>query len=305
MKSKCANSGDSGESSQVLSRAGLMKVFMSIDRNLVREAERNNKVPTNLSELDQVVTEILRSDLSESDVSLIASGNKMLVLPGEVTPDVLVKTTDIVSATAKAVEAVTVLPEKSKVEIALKILGEGPVAKIFVYSFIPSDSEILAKYPRVAEKRKMQLETLQSIADAISFPVEYVKKHIRNGIVEHYGTNPEQILHDIANRKDSELTGLGKINLDAIINGINAVTGVVNAFKGGNQPSASDYPTPASSQTSPSSQQPQVVVIPPQQNVTNDPAYDKDKEDNTLLYVGLGVLGLGVVGVGAYVLAKN
>jgi hypothetical protein len=294
-----AGTMQTSSSTSKLTSQDMMKLFMSIDRSLIREAQIVGKSPTNISELDQVITELMRTDISETDIASIAVGNNFITSPGAVTMDVAMKTKKVLQANAAAVVNVMNLPEKSKVESILKNL-RGPVAKIFVYAFIPANSPILKKYPEVSRKRTIQLQTINAIAEGISFPVAYVFKHIRNAIVDHYKTNPEQILHDIANGKDNELqnilpaegiTGLGETDWGGIIS---AVGGLANTLiQKRNAPTSTDYNPPA----------PQVVMIPSNQNVTNDPAYNG--KDNTLLYVALGVGGLVVVGGGVALAMKK
>jgi hypothetical protein len=285
----CSSNAGNNNNAATLSKAEALKLFLSIDRELIREAQKNKKSSVEVSELDEVVTQVLRSDINDNEVSDFSTGNKVLILPGDVTAKASALANELVKKNASVAANVVGAPVKAKVEEAMKAL-RGENSKSFVYAFIPSNSPTLKENPEVKRKRDIQVKAIKDVSDEIGFPQEYVMKHIRNAMVEHFKTNPEQVLHDVSSNKISGLGATGSgISAQDISSLLSSGAALVNAFKPSSTPAAPDWASPNYN-----------AGIPANTNVTNDPSYDKTG-DSLMEFIKspLGIVVGVVVGGGA------
>jgi hypothetical protein len=278
-----------------LTKGELLTLYMGIDRQLIRESKPAGAVPA-----DEVMTAFMRLDFSDSSIEEIATLNvneleslgnvfKRIVAASKAKvalPVLVVKpVAKAVINAAKLVKNTSITPPRANVALALNSI-HGPVAKSFLYAFIPANAPELQANPKVKEKRAIQAEAVNKIADELSLDREYVLKHIRNAIVTHYKKNPEAILHDFSTGKEKEFVfnDLGSVDWTGLITAgaglVTAVAGAATVFKKQSVPTTYDWEK----------------SLPSSRNVTNDPGYLPDpwyKKPLGIVGIGVGVLAIG------------
>jgi hypothetical protein len=303
-----------------LTKGELLKVYLAIDRELIRESYKTGNTYGGLSgpdlqRADEMLTDFMKLDYTDETINQIANtdidnleglGNifKKIGNAAKKVVNVVVQTVKpvakavigVVKAAVNVVKVAVTAPVRAVVSIGLETL-KGPVAKAFTYVFIPDDAPELEKNPKVKEKRAKHLKAVDGLVEKLGMDRQYVLKHIRNAIVTHYKKNPEDVLHDFANKTETELVlteaqaeGLGELVsiVTGIVSAISALAGSVavikNAFDKKNIPSTQDW------------QQ----ILPPARNITNDPAFTGAqpwyKKPAGIAGIGLGLLALGVGG---------
>lgn len=328
------------EDERPITKAEMFKYYLAIDQEIIREAQKKGKAfmglqgDYQLGQLDTIIAELIKADVSDSDIDEMAEGfdglsgnilkkigsgiKKAANAVGKAAKKVANAVTTVVKKAAQAVKYVVTLPLRAAYLLALKTM-KGRVAKAFVYAFIPDNDPLLKTNPEVKRKSEKQKEAIQKIRKGLSFQTDFLMKHIRNAIKKHYGKNPEQVIHDLANKKDKEFNfsreelnegekQLGDGGAGAIIAAgaglITAVGGLVVLFKKQNLPSTSDWEKNAKGETVPAGQQ----VIPDNVNVTNDPAYNEGgfiKFLKSPVGITLGVLTVAGTGYGVYKYSTN
>lgn len=303
----------------------LMKVYLAIDRQLIRESYKTGNTYAGLSgpELqtaDEMLTDFMKLDYTDESINEIANadlndleglGNifkkiakgakKVANVVVQVVKPVAKAVVGVVKAVANVVKTVVTAPVRAVVSIGLETL-KGPVAKAFTYVFIPDDSPELEANPEVKRKRSRQLKAVDLMVSGLSMEREYILKHVRNAIVTHYKKNPEEVLHDFANGTEKEFVArpedlqLG-IDPTVVVAGISAIAGLAGSlaalkttFTKKEMPTVYDWQQP----------------LPDARNITNDPAYMAAqpwyKKPAGIVGIGVGLLALGVGGY--YVLSE-
>lgn len=320
---------------QRLSKADMFKIFLAIDRKLIQEAQAfDRKIfglgAPDLIRVDSLITDIMQAEITDADIEELASGQlnglgflKKVVSAVKNTAEKIGNTKvaqtvqKVVEKAASAAKTVTLAPLRLLVTTAIKAL-KGPIAKAFVYSFIPADSPALQN-PEVKRKREIQIKSLEKFRSLFGYQDDYLKKHVRNAIVDHYKKTPEQIIHDFANKKETEFDGNIDFGVDEGVNGLGfvdpatiaavasivaTVGGLAIAFKKPNVPSTNDWPggvAPAANG--------ELVYnpnggIPDGTNITNDPFYQGDESEKSFWGTPGGIAtiigGVLVVGGGTY-----
>jgi hypothetical protein len=97
-----------------------------------------------------------------------------------------------------------VLPTTEALNLLTEI-NNPEFASMLLYSFIPSGVKELKENPVVEEKRNEQIAIVDFIAKKSGVEVDYIQKHLRNVLVDGYGQSPENLLHDIASKKENQL----------------------------------------------------------------------------------------------------
>lgn len=273
-----------------------MKIYLAIDRELIRESYRVNGQfaglrGQQLQRADEVLTEFMQLDYTDETIDAIANidldnleeglGNifkkigrgikKVAKAVVQVVKPVAKAVVGVVKAVGNVVKAVVTTPVRAVAVVGLETL-KGPVAKSFTYVFIPDNAPELEKNPKVKAKRKKQVEAVDKIVKGLMLDREYVMKHIRNAITTHYKKNPEEILHDFSKGTEKEFAfseaelmegekALGDGGASAIIAAgaglVSSIAGLAALFKKQNLPTTYDW-----------QQQ-----IPGSRNVTNDPGF--------------------------------
>lgn len=271
-----------------------MKIYLAIDRELIRESYRVNGQfaglrGQQLQRADEVLTEFMQLDYTDETIDAIANidldnleeglGNifkkigrgikKVAKAVVQVVKPVAKAVVGVVKAVGNVVKAVVTTPVRAVAVVGLETL-KGPVAKSFTYVFIPDNAPELEKNPKVKTKRKKQIEALDKIIKHVMLDREYVMKHIRNSITTHYKKNPEEILHDLSTGKEKEFAftpdqlednSLGVVDPATVIAAgaslVTAIGGLAALFKKQNLPTTYDWQQQISGS----------------RNVTNDPGF--------------------------------
>lgn len=324
-----------------------MKIYMAIDRQLIREAQKKNGSfdglrGTDLFEADALLTDFMLVDYTDADIEEIANldwdnlqglGNifkkigkavkKVASVAVNTVKPVVKSVVNVVKSAANVVKTVVTTPFRAVASLGLETL-KGPVAKAFTYVFVPDNALELNKFPEVARKRRNQLKAIDLMVKGLSMERSYILKHIRNSIVTHYKKTPEDVLHDFANKRETEFTatqsdlevgetlegGMGCVDpatCAAVVASaaglIGAVAGLAQVFKKPNLPTTNDWVvladgTRVNSKTG--------EVIPASRNVTNDPGYTADvpfyKKPAGIAAIAFGGAALGF---GIYKLSTN
>lgn len=322
-----------------ISRPELFKIYIDIDRQLLRDAQAKGQSfqglgEVGMGELDEVLTDILNSPISDAEleaqlgdfinsdlesIDLGAFWNKKSTRVakkavrvekreerGGSRLKVALKTVGKVAKTvvqkaAKAVHKIVTLPARGVITAALAAF-KGPVARAFVYSYIPADSPYLKTNPEVKRKRELAVKFLDRVTKAAAFQEGYLKKHIHNAIEKEYGMSPEEVIKQVSSGQ-MKLQGLGfepassgaaiAAALVALAPVIPVVVGIFNPKK--DVPAGTDWPNAPTANT----------------NVTNTPSGDegsnnKEKSDNkTMYWIAGGVAVLAVTGIGIALVTKS
>lgn len=290
-----------------LSKADLFKVYLSVDREVIKEANSAGASLKGLGvvKLDDLLTELIHTDLSDADVDVAASSLQGLGILKELVkgirntaPVPVANLTNKVINNAANAAAAGMTPTRDSIS-ALKSIS-GQFAKSFVYAFIPDDANELSANPEVKRKSDEQKKALDKMASKMNFQPDYLKKHLRNLIVRGYRKNPEQIIHDLANKTEKEFTfstkelkGLGAFDLNSLVDFTSDLNSKINEigvfFDTSNIPTTQDWNT----------------IIPAKDNVTKDPAYEKENFWTSTAGILTIIGGTAVVGGGTYYLATN
>jgi hypothetical protein len=263
-----------------ITKAELFKIYLNIDRQLLNEAFASNSGGMNglgaaeVQAVNTAIDEILNTDLTETAIYALAFDSqeqlgswfsnawKKVKRAGK---KVVSAVSNTVKKAAKAVHRVVTTPARGIVTAALKLFT-GKVAGAFIYIFIPNNSPYLKNNRELARKTSRAKGFISKLKKGAAFKDGYLEKHIRNAVVKHYKKSPEQVIKDMSRKGVSGIQDLGIIPdptgvswvavAAAIAPVLVAVPAIIGAFKGGDLPEKSDFPTP----------------IPQKDNVTNDPA---------------------------------
>jgi hypothetical protein len=321
-----------------LSKADMFKIFLAIDRKLIQEAQAfDRKIfglgAPELIRVDSLITDIMQADITDADIDELASGQlsglgflKKVVAAVKNTAEKIGNTKvaqtvqKVVEKAAQAAKTVTLAPLRLLVTTALRAL-KGPVAKAFIYTFIPADSPALQN-PEVKRKREIQIKGLERFRSLFGYQEDYLKKHVRNAIVDHYKKTPEAIIHDFANKKETEFNGNIDFGVDEGVSGepqlgidpatiaavasiVATVGGIAIAFKKPNVPNTNDWPGGVAPTANGELVYNPNGGIPDQANITNDPFYKAGESSEKSFWgspAGIATIvgGVAVVGGGAY-----
>lgn len=291
----------------LLSKAELFKVYLSVDREVIKESNAAGASLKGLGtvKLDDLINDVMQADISDQEIdafsvsSLMGMGFLRELVKGidKTAPGPVSKATaKIMGNAADAVNAAGMTPTRNSIA-ALKSIT-GPLAKSFVYAFIPADAKALFENPEVERKSNEQKKSLDKLATKMNFQPDYLMKHLRNLITRHYRKNPEQIIHDLANSTETEfnfstgVNGLGAFDLQNLIDlGTeigNAVGEVQSVISKTSVPTTQDWNLP----------------LKDSDNITDDPAYGESFWSSA---AGIATIvgGVVVVGGGTYYLATS
>jgi hypothetical protein len=259
-----------------ITKAELFKIYLNIDRQLLNEAFQYNTSlnglgATEIQAVNTAIDEILNTDLSETAIYALAFDaqeqlGSWFSNAWDKVKSAGKKVVSAVSSTVKkaasAVHRVVTAPARGLVTLALKLFS-GKVAGAFIYIFIPDNSSYLKNNRELARKTARAKGFISKLKKGAAFQDGYLEKHIRNAVVKEYKKSPELVIKELS--KGNGLNGgLGAITIAgiaalsaAIVPVLAVVPSIVGAFKPSSDiPENSDFPAP----------------IPPQSNVTNDPA---------------------------------
>ena len=188
--------------------------------------------------------------------------------------------TKVVEKAKDVIKDVVTFPSKIAVELILSTMAS-KVAPFFLYAFIPeSSTEFLNNNPKVAEKRKNQINVLDKVCSFTQIGKDTMYQHLRNGIKKGSGKSPEDLINEKAGYDiNNEGIGADPLFTPAVLTAgitalIAAVPSILNVLKKKDAPSKSDYNTNTNSNNNNN------PFIPDPTNEGGDDGKPKDDEGN-------------------------
>jgi hypothetical protein len=222
--------------------AEMFKVFVLIDREILREYKNRNQQFEGLSgddliDVDDLLTEAVSLSITDQDIEDQVKAFQIEELKGlginqsdggdylggllkrigkrvgrgikKTSGKVLNVAKKVVKNAVHAVHRIVSFPSRAILTGALKAFRKG-AAKAFAYIFIPGNHPVLRTNHTIARKRKRQLKAIEVMEKTLAFNRGYIKKQIRSGFIKKEGVSPEVWLNNQA--KSGGLNGLGIVD---------------------------------------------------------------------------------------------